>query len=124
MNLGTASDLDAWRHYFLHMAIAGAPAGPVLEVAQTFDTEWKARVAAFNAVQETRPEDEALIALANFISERDALVAQYRDQVISINPAIAKEVIEKFKPTMRSTTTRTKTASAPGLLAVWPIRSP
>ena len=116
--VGDSSDTDAWRHYLLHTAAAmSTPApeglgGDVLTIMNTtrkFRAEFEKAIDDFNASQENRIEADQIIALNNFIAQRDAMVASYKHELLSaLTPEVQSEFVtevEKSKGTIRSAVT-------------------
>ena len=89
---GNVSDTDAWRHYMLHIAVAGPLPdtsrlqGDFLLIATItwkFRTEFEKAIDDFNSSQENRIEADQLAALKSFIAQRDAMVESYKNELIS-----------------------------------------
>jgi hypothetical protein len=112
---GNISDTDAWRHYLLHVAVAGplpdtsSLQGDFLAIVTTswkFRTEFEKAIDDFNASQETRTEADQLAALNSFIVQRDAMVEFYKNELISaLTPQMRTEFeteVQKRKDVIRS----------------------
>jgi hypothetical protein len=114
MNDATASNSDAWRHYLLQtgeLAEVGArstSSDVLVAQAKEFTAKFKKAILEFNAKQALRSTDvEQQQAMEGFLAERDALVAQYQNNLASglgpVNYNKLVQVVNTFRSSIKST---------------------